>query len=121
MLYFPNARRALDALVASAKESTAANLELVNSNSSAKSLDNFVGAKMIVIQRDFNEIDLQRSLTQIASTLGRTAVVRVLGESTYLVENQAGFNKEILSRLIADLGPDTRLYADDLMTSQTPR
>ena len=50
---------------------------------------------------------------RITSALGSDVTVRSLGESTFVAESRTGFSAESLSRLLVELGPDTRLYRDD--------
>ena len=108
-LNFPNARGALDALISSARRNEPAAREF------ASFTEGIVGAKRIMIQRGTRVMTARDSelAKLIAATLGRDAVVRPLGGGIYLAESRAPFDSESLSRLVSELGADTKLYRDD--------
>ena len=56
-------------------------------------------------------------MARISQALGQAAV-RSLTSRAYLAEMRRGFSAEDLSRLMVELGADTRLYADELASPQ---
>ena len=107
VLYFPDAQAALDGLKAANQRVSR------GQESTIISLSRLVGEKRILIQQDINDSATDPALPQIVRALGRGAIVRSLGDNTYLAESKTGFNIESLSTLIEEMGPGTRLYRDE--------
>ncbi len=78
-------------------------------------IERLAGATRIIVVLRGAETDaafISRAEEQIMSALGPGAVIRALGESSYLAEDRTGFDPENLSRLVDALGSTVRLYAD---------
>ena len=115
VLHFPDAREALDALARSGEQAEPGAGEWSSEDADAAFLAGIAGARRIVVQGGARATAMPASelADRIASALGSDVTVRSLGESTFVAESRTGFGAESLSRLLVELGPDTRLYRDD--------
>ena len=114
VLYFPDARRALDALARSGERAEPGG-EWSSVDADAAFLAGIAGAKRIIVQGGARAAAMSADeVAEVVSwVLGSDVPVRSLGESTFVAESRTGFGAESLSRLLVELGPDTRLYRDD--------
>ena len=79
------------------------------------SFERSAGARRIIIQGGAGAMKMRADelAERISRALGSHATVRSLGAGTYLAESRAGFSVESLSKLMAALGSDTKLYRDE--------
>ena len=115
VLHFPDAREALDALARSGEQAEPGAGEWSSEDADAAFLAGIAGARRIVVQGGARATTIPAGelADRIASALGSDVTVRSLGESTFVAESRTEFGAESLSRLLVELGPDTRLYRDD--------
>ena len=126
VLYFPDARGALDALARSREQAELGAGKWPSEDVDAAAfLAGVAGARRIVVRRGARAAAMRADelAKWISSVLGSDVAVRSLGESTFVAERRAGFSAESLSRLMVELGPDTGLYRDDdpVSPSVSPR
>lgn len=111
VLYFPSPQRALEELALTGDSSpTDSTREDVN----IADFRGLVGALRIIVSSGLDAKDHGEVVAMITRSVGSQVVVRPVNSSTYSLENSAGFKLAELSRLAGALGPEARLYLDNL-------
>lgn len=111
VLYFPCPQKALEELVL-AEDSFIGTSTREDVNVAA--LKGLTGALRIIVSSDSDARNHREFATMIVRAVGPQVVVRLVADNTYSLENLAGFKLAELSRLAGELGPQGRLYRDEL-------